>query len=141
MTKIQYPFPYELPVQWGDMDALGHINNVMYIRYFETSRIAFFNESAIWQELEKEGLYIILAKIDCNYKIPIVFPDTITVQSGIVSIGNSSITVHQQVISLKYGLAAEGNAVVVCIDKNLHKTTAIPAHIRSLIEEKYLPLA
>ncbi len=139
--NIRYPFPYDMPVQWGDMDALGHINNVMYIRYFETSRIAFFNESEIWHELEKEGLYIILAKIDCNYKIPIVFPDTITVQSGIVNMGNSSITVHQQVISHKYGLAAEGNAVVVCMDKNINKTTAIPPSIRKLIEEKYLPLA
>ena len=39
-----FPVTVEVPVAWGDMDALGHVNNAVYFRYFETARIRFFAE-------------------------------------------------------------------------------------------------
>ena len=39
----QHPIVTEIPVAWGEMDALQHVNNVVYFRYFETARIDFFN--------------------------------------------------------------------------------------------------
>ena len=39
-----YPVTVEVPVVWGEMDAFSHVNNVVYFRYFETARIAYFYE-------------------------------------------------------------------------------------------------
>ena len=39
----RWPVTIELPVQWGDMDSFGHVNNVVYLRWFESARIAYGN--------------------------------------------------------------------------------------------------
>jgi len=37
-----YPVVVDIPVAWGEMDAYGHLNNIVYFRYFETARMAYF---------------------------------------------------------------------------------------------------
>ena len=44
LKKINWPIKTEVTVQWGDMDAFSHVNNVIYIRWFETARIEIFRE-------------------------------------------------------------------------------------------------
>ena len=46
MEKLlaDYPVVVETPVAWGEMDAFGHVNNIVYFRYFETARIAYFEK-------------------------------------------------------------------------------------------------
>lgn len=139
MENIKFPHPVSYNIQWGEMDALGHVNNVQYIRYFETARIAFFHFSDIWKVLDDLGIYFILAKIDCSFKQPLIFPDKIILQAGIISIGNTSMTLLQQVISESNGIAAFGEAIVVCMDKKINKPIAIPEAVRNLITQKYLP--
>ena len=82
-----WPIVTELPVLWGDMDDFGHVNNIIYLKWCETSRVELFRE--IWNLkslqmqdiMEKEGMGPILANFNMNYKIPIQYPDMITVKT------------------------------------------------------------
>jgi len=79
----QYKVQIELPIQWGDMDAFNHVNNVMYFRYFESARIAYFEKLGIMGS-HKNGIAPILAETTCRYKWPLNFPDRIMVGTRII---------------------------------------------------------
>lgn len=136
MSEVKFPFPSEIRVHWGDQDALGHINNVMFIRYFETARVNFLYESGIWEKFEKAGIFVVLAKIDCNFIQSVHYPDTLTAQCGIVKIGNSSVTVEHQIYSQKTGqLVASGMGVIVCADPVAQKSIQIPDEIKQYLQD------
>lgn len=134
MSEIKYLYPIEINVQWGDQDALGHVNNTVFIRYFETARIHMFNESGIWKAFENSKLYVVLAKIECNFLRSIHFPETVIVQCGIVAVGNSSITIEHQIFTKSNGqLVANGQGIVVCADPVAQKSVKIPEDIKQLL--------
>lgn len=52
----------EIPVAWGEMDAYGHVNNIVYLRWFESCRMAYFRRSGVIDRVEGEGIGPILAR-------------------------------------------------------------------------------
>lgn len=108
----------EIPVRWGDMDALGHVNNVVYFRYFEMVRIDYF-EQVNWGVLSQtDDIKIgpILAHISCQFIKPVKFPDVLQVAVRAKKIGNSSLIQEYEAHSPSLGLVAKGESVVVCFD-------------------------
>ena len=101
MKKKQWPVQTTtIPIQWGEMDAFNHVNNVVYIRWCETARIELFRK--IWGDrginmkeiLEGNGVGPILANFNVNYKIPISYPDNVIIQTRVAKIGNTSFNVE-----------------------------------------------
>jgi acyl-CoA thioester hydrolase len=128
-----YPSYLELPVQWGDMDAMQHVNNVSYLRYMESGRIRFFSDFLQLAALP-EGIGPILAEINCRYKFPVTYPDTVVVASRVKpgSVDEFSIQLQQLVISTRHErIAAEGLARVVFYDYAEKKKAPIPEAIRA----------
>lgn len=121
-------------VQWGEMDALGHVNNVQFIRYFETARVHLMESIGLWKMFDKDGIMIVLAKMECNFIQPLYYPDTILAQARFKSIGRSSMVVEQQVVSKTSGLAAQGDGIIVFVDPKTGKSTPIPDSVRTLVE-------
>ena len=84
MNNFKGAISTKIPVQWGEMDAFNHVNNVVYIRWCETARIELFRK--IWGDrginmkeiLEGSGVGPILANFNVNYKIPISYPDNVS---------------------------------------------------------------
>ncbi len=64
----------EVPVQWGDMDAAGHVNNVIYLRWCESARITYFEKIDIDLSF-RDGVGPILGWQDCKYIFPMTYPD------------------------------------------------------------------
>ena len=77
LKQLKFPFPIKQNVYWGEMDAFGHINNVIYFRYFETGRINFFNQTGFWKDLDNETVRIVVVKLDCNFVQEIIYPKEI----------------------------------------------------------------
>ncbi|MDT5062333.1 MAG: acyl-CoA thioester hydrolase [Acidobacteriota bacterium] len=50
-----YPVVIVIPVAWGEMDSLQHVNNIIYFRYFESARMAYFNKLDIWSYMHETG--------------------------------------------------------------------------------------
>lgn len=125
----------EIPVLWGDMDPLGHVNNTRFFRWFESARVAYLEQVVgEWDGLP-QGVGPILAAIHCNYRRQVVYPDTIEVGARITRLGNSSMTMQHHLVSHKHGkLAAEGESVVVMFDYNAQRPVRISAQLREAIE-------
>ena len=99
----------EMPVRWGDMDARGHVNNTIYYRYFESSRIALFQFLNIYEDPTEVQIGPILSFQSCYYKAPLTYPDTVYIGAKIVSIEGSKIIIKHVLVSEKYGFSLKDN--------------------------------
>ena len=124
-----------LPVQWGDQDAFGHVNNVIYFRWFESARIDLLNVFESSVTMSGSGLGPILASIQCDYRRQLHFPDTVSIGSRITRVGRSSADIGHAIVSQRHGhVVAEGSSVIVIYDYSAKRVTRIPDDLRILFE-------
>lgn len=129
--RVQMP----IPVLWGDMDSLGHVNNTRFVRWFESARVAYLDQALLQRPLLADGVGPILAAIHCNYRRQVIYPDTVTVGARITRLGNSSMTMEHRLVSHSQGrLAAEGESVVVMFDYKAQRPVRISRDVRAAIE-------
>lgn len=134
----------DFPVLWGDMDAYQHVNNVMYFRYLESSRVAYADQLNLYQVQQTTGIGPILAATSCRFIRPLRYPDTIRVGCRTVHLTETEIHQEQIIYSNRKGkLAASGTAIVVAYDYHQQHRSAFPQPIleRILTLEKGLQLS
>ena len=85
-----------IPVQWGDMDAPGHVNNARFLRWFESARIVMFERIGV-RTSGTIGVGPILATTTCDFLVPVVFPATVEVGVRVSKIGETSLTMEYEV--------------------------------------------
>ena len=130
-----FPTIVTLPVQWGDQDAFDHVNNAVPLRWFETSRIAYLEQCGLGHMMSGTGLGPIVASITCNYRRPIVYPDTVYVGTKLASLRRGSMTLAHGVYSQSQSvLATEGETVVVFFDYDAKRPRRVPNDVREKIE-------
>lgn len=131
-----YPVTTEIPIAWGDMDAFQHVNNTVYIKHFESARIVYFNKIDFFTVMKKTGIGPILASTQCIFKIPLTYPDRVTVGAKVDNMENDRFIMKYAVISHKHEkIAAIGEGVLVTFDYNHSKKAPIPESIRKKIIE------
>ena len=130
-----YPLVTEVVVRWGDMDLLGHVNNILYLQYFETARIEYMIRMGMdtpgpsWREY---GL--ILAASSCRFKAPVTFPDTLSVGARVVAIGEDRMRLEHAAFSHKLGkIAAQGDALLVSYDYVAGRRAPLHSDLRDAI--------
>jgi acyl-CoA thioester hydrolase len=113
----RWPVAIELPVQWGDMDSFGHVNNVAYLRWFESARIRYFERAGLLERMRDERVGPILARSTIDYRIALEYPDQVRVEATALKLGNTSLTLGIRLSSRQRGaVAAEGENVIVLVD-------------------------
>ena len=132
----QYLVIIETPVAWGQMDAFRHLNNTTYFRFFESGRIAYFERLDFMQYMEETGVGPILASTNCRFRIPLTYPDTVSIGTRVSTIEGDRFTMEYVVVSHKHQkVAADGSGLIVCFNYNENKKVAVPAEIRKRIEQ------
>lgn len=130
-----FPVVIEIPVAWGEMDAFQHVNNVAYIRYFESGRIAYFEQTGMMEEMAAQGVGPILASVSCKYRFPLTFPDRLLVGTRVGEISIDRCVLQHRVVSTRHRkVAAEGEGVIVCYDYREQRKVALSAAVRARIE-------
>lgn len=77
-----------VPMRWGDMDALNHVNNVVYFRYFEEARVQLFISAGLRQPMKKQT---VLVHASCDFLKPLFYPSTLVVSLVLTRAGRSSL--------------------------------------------------
>ena len=133
-SKI-WPISTEIKVNWGDMDALGHVNHSVYARWMETVRMIYFSEVGMMDLYDDSNVGPILARMEIDYELPIVFPDVVTVSTSVSRIGNSSFDMKYKIESLSNNgkSAATGSVVCVVLDYSSGMPHKIPPKLRESI--------
>ena len=129
-----FTFVVDLNIEWGDMDALQHVNNIEYFKYFQTARIAYFEKIDSESVLGETRISSILASTQCKFIYPLAYPDSISVGVRVDSMADQYFTMKYAVVSHKHQrLAAIGDAKVVMFDYVNNKKVSIPDEIRKTI--------
>ncbi|CAD9196808.1 MAG: thioesterase family protein [Acinetobacter bohemicus] len=125
-----YPIVHIQPVAWGDMDAFGHVNNVLYYRYMESARIRYMDELNIFQH----DVYTVVASNQCKYIRPVFYPDQLKIGARVEEMRNSALRMSYLLWSeQQQAIVALGEAVMVCMDKENMLKLPIPEIIRQKV--------
>jgi acyl-CoA thioester hydrolase len=126
----------DIKVEWGDMDALQHVNNIEYFKYFQIARIAYFENIDANGLLGDKRISSILAATQAKYIYPLNYPDTVSVGVRVGKMSDQYFTMKYAVVSHKHKrLATIGDAKVVMFDYVNNKKTSIPDAIRKTISD------
>jgi len=129
-----YPVIVRIPVQWGDMDAYGHVNNTVFFRYFESARVDYLVRCGFVDAYDNEKIGAILHSTSCRFRKPLFYPDTALVGARASEVQDDRFTLEYKLISdSQRALAAEGSSVVVSLNYVTRKIVSIPGRVRELI--------
>ncbi len=130
-----FPVIVSIPVAWGEMDALQHVNNIVYFRYFETARLAYFEKIKFMDMAQSGGIGPILAETSCKFRKPLAYPDTVWIGIRVAMVELDRFIMSMCLVSEKLEkIAAEGTALIVSYDYSAKRKAALPETIRRSIE-------
>jgi acyl-CoA thioester hydrolase len=119
-----------IPIRWGDMDAMGHVNNTLYFRFMEQARIGWF-ESLLPPGEAWQTTGIVIVNASCNFRRAIGYPGTVEVRVYAGQPGRSSLaTYYELLVDADPEPYADGAAVVVFVDMQEQKPIRIPESLR-----------
>lgn len=118
-------------IAWGDMDALGHVNNARYFDYFQEARIEWLAGIALDMK-QKQGP--VLIQTACTFFKPVIYPALLTINSRLHDLGTTSMVMDHQIFQDEM-LMAQGESKIVWIDYHSGKPVPVPDSIRDLFHE------
>lgn len=125
-------YELDIPVRWGDMDPLGHVNNIMYFRYFEQTRLSWY-ESVGFDALKVDDTGLLIVDNHAEYLKPLVYPAVATITMTGHSPGRSSF-ISEYWLTSNDVLFTRGKSKVVWVDNTKGKSVPLPDSIRALVE-------
>lgn len=115
-------------IEWGDMDALGHVNNGRYFDYFQQARIDWLGTLDLHLSGDSGP---VLIKMSATFIKPIVYPATLTIQSSVHSLGRSSF-IMEHVLLQNDTLMTQGESKIVWVDYKSNQSIPVPEGVRAV---------
>ena len=127
-------FEVSIPIRWGDMDAMGHVNNTIYFRYLEIIRIEWLHRAGGAPDPMGEGPVIVNAF--CNFIKQLEYPGDILARHYVADPGRTSFNTF---ITLERTdapglICASGGAKTVWVNFPKQKSVPLPDWLRALVE-------
>lgn len=122
-----------ITMRWGDMDAVGHLNNTYYFRYMEQIRVEWLEEAGF--PIDPSGIGPVLGHTSCSYKRELTYPATVAISIEVEKVGRSSLKLRHHFYrdGEPDTVYAVGEATLVWVDYQAGKTVSIPEPIRVLL--------
>ena len=120
-----------VPIRWGDMDAMAHVNNTIYFRYLEIARIEWLR--SIGCDLNPRGLGAVIINAFCTFQKQLEYPGDILVKMYASDIGRSSFETWGTIERVDQPglLYATGGATTVWVDFPAQKSVPLPDWVRA----------
>ena len=131
-----FPFRFttDLEIRFRDLDALGHVNNAVYLTYFEIVRTRYWKHLFGLPPADDWGF--VMVRTECNYRSPALLGETITIAARISALKNSSFTFEYRLTESRTGrLIADGLSVQACFDRSRDRTIPIPDTMRQQVKD------
>jgi len=138
MTETAEPdrgMTLEIPVRWGDMDAMGHINNTIYFQYCEMARIRYGEELKLGVEQHGKGEAFGLVSAQLNFRRQMRYPGTVAVSVNVVATSRRSFTFRCVLRDTSDGqVVADGESVSCWVDYQQAKALPLPDRLLAAID-------
>jgi len=132
----EFPVIYETKVAWGDMDAFQHVNNAVYLRYFESARIHYFEQTPMFGIMQAQGVGPIVHSHRIRYRFPLTYPDSVRIGVRILGVGPDRLLAAYRMVSVKHQvIAAEGDTTIVFVDYRAGGKAPIPEAVLIALDQ------
>lgn len=120
-------------VKWGDMDAMGHVNNAMYFKYMEHARVDWFSQIGFL--LLPNGQGPVIANAFCNFKRQLKYPDDVLLKMYVSDPARVTFDTWttMELVAEPGVLCAAGGATVIWIDTAREKAASLPEALCALV--------
>lgn len=117
----------EIQIRYADLDTLGHVNNAVYLSYFELGRIHFLRNNL--SNFKLSEISFVIARIEINYRRSIRFDDSVSIETGIASVGRTSVTFLHRIFNRNDDITyCDGKVVAVFVD-SLRNPVPVPEEL------------
>jgi acyl-CoA thioester hydrolase len=120
----------QLRIDWSDLDAFGHVNNLAILRYAQTARVHLLEEIGMMQAQAEEGIGPVLASTNCQFRKQLFYPGQVSVHTRIEQVKNTSFHLRHRILDDGQDLIAESHDVLVMIDFRSNAKLGIPQVFR-----------
>ena len=130
-----YKYKTPIPIRFSDIDAVGHVNNAIYLTYFEIARFNYWRDVTNW-DLSENG--VIVGRTEVNYLKPVMLHDNIACYVRVVRIGNSSFDIMHILVKITEKgeeICTTGKTVCISYDYSANKSVKIPDNLREKMIE------
>jgi acyl-CoA thioester hydrolase len=134
-SNHQFNIKLSLRLDWSEMDLFGHINNVMYFKYIQASRVYYWETMGIAKDFNTNKIGPILASTQCNFLKPLHYPSNIIIQARMEFIKNTSFGIEHQILNEQGEIAAVANDVIVMYDFNKNEKVIFADELKKYVEE------
>ncbi len=132
--RDDYRWFHEITTRWMDNDVFRHVNNVVYLSWFDTA-VTYWEMTNNVVDLLDGPIHCVVAEIGCRYHSSVSWPDRVTVGLRVAHVGNSSVRYEIGIFRNHEDTAsAEGHFVHVFVARGEQKPTPIPAHSRDILQ-------
>ena len=124
-----------LPIRWGDMDVMGHVNNTIYFRYMEIIRLEWLRETGV--PANPEGLGPVIVNAFCNFQIELKYPGEVLARLYTTDVGHTSFDTYTLLSRTDDPdtIYASGGSRVVWVDFPRRKSAPLPDKLRELLTQ------
>jgi acyl-CoA thioester hydrolase len=132
-------FTHHLEVRFRDCDAMGHVNNAVYLTYLEETRFAFWRASGLERDAEHGlqgadgALGVIVARVEIDYRRPARHGDKLRLHVGVAAIGRTSFTYEYEIVDAADTLIATARTVIVHYDYAAGRSVPLSEEIRNAL--------
>ena len=125
----------ELRIDWSEIDAFGHVNNLSILKYIQAARVNYLEIIGLMQMQATIKIGPILASTTCQFRKPLFYPGQVTLYTSVDNVKNCSFYVQPQIMNDKRELVSEAQDIIVFYDFNLNAKLSIPNEIKEKIAE------
>lgn len=130
-----YPVVISQVVDWGDMDAYQHVNNAVYFRYMENSRIEYMQRIGWFIAENPPRVRPILADAHLRFRRAVTFPDTLWIGARLLWISSDRFVLEHRMVSSRRGeVTTEGQGTIVSFDYEVQRKAPLPEEVRQRLE-------
>ena len=123
-----------IPLRWGDMDANGHVNNVLFFRFMEQARVEWLT-AMVPKEAREPWIALMVVHVSCDFRLQMEYPGTVEIRLLAGTAGRSSVGLYHEIrLAGDDRLCAEGHDKVVWVDTRINKSTPLPPVIVAAVQ-------
>lgn len=116
--------------RFSDLDAYGHVNSAVYFTYMETARVKLFRD--FFKEVSDQGIFTVVARTECNFKVPIILYDELIVTLWVAKTGKTSFDLEYRLHDSKEKTYATARTTMVCFDSIKNVAVPLPESIKAM---------
>lgn len=140
VARAQFPYWTRIEVRWGDMDAMGHVNNAVYFKYCESARIELLRRLGIKGRAEGSTHGPTLVHAACDFKREVKYPATLEVGVAIESVTQRSFRMqYAMFLDQTDTLIAVATSVNAWLDYHAGHAIKIPDELRAALQQYQKP--